>query len=183
MIPHLVKSDAAEGLAGPSEAPLVPPLHFRILKGPVTNIRLRLADYTTANGLTASQKNGLRYERKVQAFLQEKFGKDYHPAPWLHFEDDGVARTVQPDGVLLRMERLYVFEIKFQHMPEAWWQLEKLYAPLLRKFFPTHQVSCVEVCRSYDPSTPFPCEVKLIPDLDSWIGFPRSDFGVFQWRG
>lgn len=182
MIPHLVKSDEASRSAGPEAPSLIPPLHFRPLKGPISNVRIRLADYASHGGLTASQKNGLRYEREAQEFFQKKFEDRYCPSPWLHFEDNGVARTVQPDGLLFTPSRVFIFEMKYQHMPEAWWQLQRLYYPLVCRVYPTMEVHCIEVCRSYDPATPFPVLVPLISDLDKWLQEPR-DFGVFKWRG
>lgn len=185
MLPYLVGPEGSKSASRQERAlPLIPPLHFRPLSSHVTNSRLRLSDYITAEGLTASQKNGLRYERAVQCFLYETFHDYYHPAPYIHFEDGGVARTCQPDGFLMdqRGGGIFLFEIKYQHCPEAWWQLVKLYTPLLQRLYPQHKVSCVEICRSYDPSTPFPCPITLVEDIEKWTSEPRIDFGVLRWR-
>jgi len=92
-----------------------------------------------------------------------------------------------PDGIVVYDDRILVFEIKFQHMPEAWWQLVKLYRPVLEAYKPVPVVT-VEVCRSYDPAQPFPEHVVLInPDslmelrkMD--IGKAAASFWVVKWK-
>lgn len=179
MMPSLTRLDSA-GSAG-AELSTVPPPRFRPLRGPTRDVRLNRVEYSTAQGVTFAQKNGLRYERKVQEFLSKKF-PDYIPGPYIHFTDDSMCRTVQPDGILVFDDVVFIFEIKFQHVPEAWWQLEKLYKPLLKLIYPTREVSCVEICRSFDPAMPFPTSVEGVIDLLEWTSKPRSDFGVYLWR-
>lgn len=178
MIPRLASSDFVS-TAGAAK-PLVPPLHFRGLTSP-KNIRLHHVNYSRAQGVTAAQKNGLRYESQVQTSLFAKFA-DYNAGSYIHFEDLGEARTVQPDGLLVYPDYIFIFEIKYQHCPEAWWQLERLYKPLLTLAFPRRPVSVVEICRSYDPSMPFPCHVNRISDIVEWIAEPQERFGVCEWR-
>jgi hypothetical protein len=103
------------------------------------------------------------------------------PAPELRFTDNGVQRIAIPDGVLPLRDFGFVFEIKYSHCPEAWWQTEKLYKPLLEKWF-CRPFSSIEICRHYDPAVPFPSPVTLIGDLEEWCAEPRTEFGVFEWR-
>lgn len=72
-------------------------------------------------------------------------------------------------------------EIKFQHMPEAWWQLRKLYQPAL-EFKLRRPVFVLEVCKSYDPAMPFPEPIELVENLWEFCNAPRKVFGVFQWK-
>lgn len=179
MLPSLTPNRV---VASAGAAPLsTPPPRFRPLLGPTNEIQLRAVPYRRAEGITGSQKAGLRYEEHVQNVLQTKFS-NYMPGPYLHFKDRGVVRTAQPDGVLLFDDYLFIFEVKYTHCPEAWWQLEKLYAPLLRQLFPSRTVGLVEVCRSYDPSTPFPCAIECFDCIIEWCSRPRTQFGVWAWR-
>jgi hypothetical protein len=178
MLPHLTK---LEGTPRQGSVPiLVPPPRFRPLHNPY-GMRFQFRPYSAAYGDTASQKAGLRYERYLQEYLCKEFN-GYIPGPYIHFMDRDGARTCQPDGILFQDSDIFIFEMKYQHMPEAWWQLERLYAPLVRQMYPDKKVSCVEVCRSYDPAMQFPCEIVLIEDLKEWVARPRKEFGVWLKR-
>jgi hypothetical protein len=158
----------------------VPPLRFRPLVGPVREVDIRPCSYVRQHGQTLSQESGRRYEAQVQEFLQKRF-LSYLPEPTVNFTDAGFYRSARPDGVLPFKDHVVVFEIKFTHVPEAWWQLEKLYKVVLDGLY-HRPISLVEICRSYDPATPFPCPIELIPDLESWVSEHRPTFGVYQWR-
>lgn len=176
MIPSL---EALSGRAAGASLS-VPPPRFRSL-GNVTHFSISFSDYCqSGQGVSEAQKQGLRYEAKVQDYLVARF-RDYNPEPRISVLDDGVARQLRPDGLLIYPDRVFIFEIKYQHMPEAWWQLEKLYKVALAKKYHC-PISLVEVCRSYDPAMPFPVPVTLIEDLESWVSKPRDEFGVLEWR-
>jgi len=180
MIPTLETSRCAAGAAALN----VPPPRFRTL-GRVSHVSITWRDYVRGTGLTDAQKNGLRYEAQVQEDLVERFtleqGSAYKPEPRLRFLDDGVTRELRPDGLLQCPDHVFIFEIKYGHVPEAWWQLEKLYKVALANRYHC-PISLVEVCRSYDPATPFPVPVTLVTDLEDWVSRPRDDFGVYVWR-
>jgi hypothetical protein len=80
-------------------------------------------------------------------------------------------------------DRVLIFEIKSQHMPEAWWQLEQLYRPVLRARRPLCPIVCVEVCRSYDPAMPFPAEFRLLSSIDEILDNPIvTSLAVLPWK-
>lgn len=136
-----------------------------------------------SEGLTAAQKAGLRYEAKAQLWLSEQLGRAYQAAPYLHFEDNSGPRTLIPDGLFFDTGgTALVFEIKSQHMPEAWWQLRHLYEPVVRELGFIRRVSCVEVTKSFDPSMGFPEEVLLRRDLSKLLELPPEPFKVLLWR-
>lgn len=180
MMPALATSSAATPGVG------VPPPRFRPL-GHISHVSLASTDYVRSQGLTEAQKAGLRYEAHVQEALLGRFPA-YQAGPVVRCLDDSVCRVLKPDGLFVVRQNLrllpshvFIFEIKHQHVPEAWWQLEKLYKRVLEKLF-LCPISLVEICRSYDPSMPFPVPVTLISDLEDWITEPRSEFGVWTWR-
>lgn len=175
MIPQLETSRFAAGEAALN----VPPPRFRPL-GHVSHVTISWRDYKSGKGLTEAQKNGLRYEAYVQAWLTERFD-NYKPEPTIRCLDDQVARELRPDGLLVYPDRLFIFEIKYGHVPESWWQLEKLYKQALGRLYQC-PISLVEVCRSFDPAMPYPVPVTRILDLDDWVSQPRSDLGVYVWR-
>lgn len=138
-------------------------------------------------GLTAAQKNGLRYEQKAHLYLQETL-QDYAVSPRFNFRDDTGGRICIPDGLFypLGMNKpVFIFEIKISHTSDAWWQLRRLYQPVVARYFANTEraVGVVEVCQSLDPATPFPENYVVIEDLRKWVeaGDPNK-FGVFQWK-
>jgi hypothetical protein len=177
MLPFLDKS------AADSQRPAafgIPPPAFRGLTEPTCIQSYTPVPYVRGEGQTTAHKIGLRYEAQVQDYLQSVLG-NYDPTPVIRFTCNGLQRIAIPDAVQQRSTHTVVFEIKYTHCPEAWWQLRRLYEPLLRRRL-GKAVTCVEVCRSYDPATLLPEPVVLIDDLQAWISEPRKEFGVFQWR-
>ena len=75
----------------------------------------------------------------------------------------------QPDGLLIDIPegRITIIEIKLQHTPAAWWQLEMLYAPVLSSLFAGGKFDfcLVEAVKWLDPSVPFPVTFQKLPDI------------------
>lgn len=159
----------------------VPPPRFRGITGPLREVRLQPREYVRQHGMTSAQEAGRRYESQVQRYLEDLFLAHYIPEPIISFTDNGLYRTIRPDGVLIERDFVVIFEMKYQHCPEAWWQLEKLYKVALGDLY-HRPISLVEICRTFDPATPFPCEFEFVPDLESWVSVYRPSFGVYQWR-
>lgn len=170
-----------DGLAETAGAP--PPRSFKPIVGKPTHVRwLNAKIFGGASaGRTSAQQNGLRYEAKVQDHLKKRFPVDYHIQASLSFRDDTGPRIVVPDGVLLRRRDAVIFEIKSQHMPEAWWQLSRLYKPVLEEFW-KGPITCCEVVRSFDPSIGFPEPIKLCHSIDDVLDESPVDFKVLLWR-
>lgn len=135
-----------------------------------------------SRGKTAAQKAGLRYEAKVQDFLAGYFST-YVKSPYIRFRDGSGMRMCIPDGLLCFLPtRAVIFEIKHLHTPDAWWQLKKLYEPVILAAG-YNEVQVVEICKSYDAATPFPCKVELL-DTDNLRSFALQSppaFGVLPW--
>lgn len=189
MLPHFATGSAERGSVS-----VPPPLHFRPPTGPIRDVVVEWTDIDERckrmgrlRGDTPAKDAGLRYEQQAQNYIGEVLGFAYATSPVLHFRDDLGPRFCIPDGVythdgLVHNEDLYIalVEIKAQHCPEAWWQLKRLYEPVLRAWSGA-KIVCLEVVKSYDPDTPFPCPFRLITDLKEWKKTP-PEFSVFQWK-
>lgn len=134
---------------------------------------------------TGRRLEGVRYEKKVQAYLQSLYGDKYLASPWLRFFPGEIGarwRWCQPDGILLDPVhgRLTIVEVKYQHTSDAWWQVKHLYAPVLRAMFPEHlwELDYCEVVKWYDPATPFPEKTVLAQE----ISMRHPAFKVHIWR-
>jgi len=133
---------------------------------------------------SGAQKAGIIYQRKAVKFLREKLN-DVKAGQWIGFKDQSGARSCQPDAYCMVDGRLVIFEIKLRHTDLAWWQLRKLYEPVLATEYPFVETVVVEMTKSYLGTVPFP--ERPIPFF-TWSGFRDwlanpAGFGVFQWRG
>lgn len=173
-------SDDGFLVAGPPVA--TPPPTFRPIVGEPHHIQIFPTDYSRLFGDTAAKHAGLLYEAKVQEKLLRLF-PNYMASPRISFFETGARRFVVPDGLLKLEDRGVVFEIKIRSMPEAWWQTERLYAPLVKNLWKI-PVQTVLIVKSYDPACRMPGATTLVSDLEAWIKSPESllQFGVFEWK-
>lgn len=126
--------------------------------------------------------DGLRYERKAKDALLDKFPAHFVPGPWLLFRsEDGPLRWCQPDGILLDMVagRCVVIEIKFHHTSDAWWQLWRLYIPVLRVLLPGFDFAAVEVVKWFDPAIYFPGRV-MVSDPSNHLPEPYTGVHILK---
>lgn len=153
----------------------IPPDRFR----PAENVRsVVMAKHAPSFARKGSRKGakgaGVRYEERVQQVLLTDYYSSYLPSPWLRFVDDHGVRWCQPDGLIIDVSggRITIVEMKTSHTGEAWWQLHKLYLPVVRELFGADfEYRCLEVVRYYDPTTLFPL-VRLAPSPDAAPALP-----------
>lgn len=171
------------GRAGTS-VQVPPPPRFRAVVGKVRNATFSPHNpFRGQRGNTAAKQAGVLYERKAQDHLRDEFGPGYYDTPIVHFRDDSGARTCMPDGLFIQGDDILVVECKSQHMAEAWWQLRRLYEPVVRAFAGTAKVALLEVCRSYDPHTPFPEQPALVYSAKQWFNSAADKaLGVYRWK-
>lgn len=130
---------------------------------------------------TGRRGEGLKYEAKALGRLDVLFPGKLVWGPWLRFSSSTAPyeRWCQPDGLLVDIQTgvLVVVEVKHHHTAEAWWQLEKLYKPVLKTLFPTDlwRIELLEVVRWFDPAVLFPCPTVLVSDP---MSVPLGKFGV-----
>lgn len=173
------------------------PSHLNLLMAPERRIpRYTVADprvakivpYTPRGGRpTSAQAAGLRYEAAFLAFARRHWGHSF-----ITFTEQQIIysdriegwKTCRPDGVLFIEDTFTVFEVKTRHTEAAWWQLWRLYIPVLQLLYPHRRPVAVEVTRSFDPTEPFPPPVHHISTSELLLGDPFKPDGVniLQWN-
>jgi hypothetical protein len=154
------KAISLKGIPKHSNAPRFRPVHE-------SEVRFAFVSMVKPGFLKKTKKQygrraaGLRYETRVQDLLCE-ISDLYVPSPWLRYgiKGEGRARWCQPDGFLLdlRKGQITLIEVKYKHTIDSWWQLRKLYEPVLKKIFPpSHfQYACIEIVSWYESNIKFP---------------------------
>lgn len=124
--------------AGARPVPL-PPVHLRLPVGDVWRAeRCECpygADRLRRRGTTA-QTAGLRFERRTVGRLRDLCGRNgwsFESGVWYSYLDRGHGRRYCQVDALVRPPRggLVVVEIKRHWVGSAWWQLERLYRPVV----------------------------------------------------
>ena len=114
------------------------------------------------------------------------FGERYMPSQWVRFrspDDAGKIRWCQVDGVLVDegSKSLTIVEVKYSHTETAWWQLFRLYRPVLERLFVgyVYEFRCVEVCRWFDAAVRCPQPVRLRQRVED---VRPDEFAVHIWN-
>lgn len=135
---------------------------------------------------TAARRAGISYEKRVHAALEEVFGDSYRRAPWIQFLDSRGRRWCQPDAIVVNNDLFEpsatIFEIKVRATVLAWWQLRRLYEPVVRHLLgEKFRIRVAMVTRFYDPDVKFPEDVHVTSDIRD---VPRCDaFVVYLMKG
>jgi hypothetical protein len=149
-----------------------PPLYIHYLpKGEIRSAwRSAEAPYSGPRRPRGAKKAGMIYQRKVEAWPGWTGVGGIELSPWFCFTDGSRERHYcQPDLLIFHKDLLIVGEIKIRWTADAWWQLRKLYLPVLSKVFPGRILAPLCVCRSFDPAVVFPEPAVLrgsIPECD-----------------
>lgn len=104
---------------------------------------------------SGAQKAGLAYQKRVGALLAETVGSsNMVSGPWYYYLDGSGRRNYcQPDFLLCHaFEAVVVTEVKLRWTADAWWQLRKIYLPVLCVARPQSKLLALCICRSYDPA-------------------------------
>ena len=172
----------------PHEAKVVkvpPPPRFRPAGSDVVRATWSsMCHFSQTEGNTPARKRGIKYEQDVHDHLSKVWPRYYRVHPWILFVCKSGRRYCCPDSIVVNEsnDHVVIFEVKATHTSEAWWQLRRLYAPVVEKLYgPTSRVEVVEVTTKYDPATPFPEEVKILKSTDD-VWSLEGKFGVLVWK-
>lgn len=118
-------------------------------------------------GIRGAKAKGIRYQEKVVQLLEEQ-GYEGVPGMWFRFEKRGQVRYAQADwvGFDYLQGKITIAEIKLSRVPQAWWQLNRLYRPLVQAIFPKWNIALCEIADGVY-SVAVPEEVPVIQKLDS----------------
>lgn len=131
------------------------------------------------------RRQGILYEVAAQVWMHRQFGDRYVGGQWIRFKADGQGkvRWCQPDGLLLDgvHRTVTIVEYKYQHTEGAWWQLFKLYLPVMKRLLAGRDFTfrCLEMCKWFDPATQTPMPVTMCQSIES---VQPGDFGVHIWK-
>lgn len=114
---------------------------------------------------------GVRYEKEVHEYLVEhtlgRVDLKYLQGPWIEYKLRNSSRMqyCQPDAIILNDKGFgIIVEAKYQHCIEAWVQLTRLYAPVVKVLFPSYQFGLLEIVHWHDPAIRFPEPYDLTND-------------------
>lgn len=125
--------------------------------------------YNKARGAKA---RGLRYEASIVKWLDEEFSGswDTFPGQWLSYTNSfGVDHYCQPDWFAVNFDRweVLIVEVKLTRVSKAWWQLNELYKPVLKKMFSAFDFACLEIASKVVP-VDVPEKVRVIHRLGDY---------------
>lgn len=121
---------------------------------------------------------GVRFERKVHDVLLSRY-PTYVSAMPIGFYSDGRKQVAIPDGLLYTPAGTVIVEIKLRHCMEAWFQLRRLYGPLVEKALPG-KVKLLEICQHYEPEVKFPEQFQVVTSIEQFFA-GEANIGVWLW--
>ena len=140
----------------------------------------RQTERRRSNSRDAARDAGVAFETTLHEKLRRKYN-NYTQAHWFLYYDKKKSRPnyCQPDGLFfLRKEKaILIVEIKTTHMIKAWFQLRKLYQPVLEKAFGSGwNYGVVEIVGRMTRDCAMPEELVMVskPQLD-------DRFMVWPW--
>lgn len=175
-------------VAGRSEVALPPlPAYLKLPLGKISHAsRSENPHRISATRRSGAKAAGLAYQRKVEAWLGGLVPRGglggVECTPWFRYLDDSRKyRFCSPDVIVGSRGggSLGVVEIKLRWTSDAWWQLRRLYLPVLRVAHPNKELFPLVICRSYDPSVRIPEEVNL---CDHPADAKLDAFNVLVWK-
>lgn len=141
----------------------------------------------TNGNVTGSKRKGLLYQERVVDELDFLLPPTWEAVPglWFEFVDSSGHRYAQADWIGFDWGKgiITIVEIKLSRVPNAWWQLNRIYRPLIEKLFPCFEVAMLEIASNVNAvATPEP--VKVIRDLrDVKVGetcFMQMDYAKLR---
>lgn len=168
---------------GPRE--VAPPQHFkRKLESPLLGASFGLGERAfLPPPRSAAAKLGVRFEAKVVRALSSTYGNRFVSGLPFFFQTCGTRGRAIPDGLLFaaRGRGLVIIEVKLRHSTDAWHQLEEFYLPIVREAGWPFDVTCLEVCKYYDPAVRLPKAVAFVSSAEEALEVRECFHPVLIW--
>ena len=134
-----------------------------------------------------ARADGIRYEKKAHKYLADTYEDECVIAPWITFTSKGRTKPsyCQPDTILLDIRRgtITIIEIKIKHTADAWWQVRRLYLPVVQCIFGSDwEYIAVELTKWFDPHTKFPERFEFVNPADPLPKLSPDKFHVYIWN-
>lgn len=148
---------------------LGPPKKFKPVKGLIAaNVVDEPQFVQGVRAPTGVKGKGIRYEARVVEYLERDLPDTWVgiPGMWFEFVDGSGNRFAQPDwlGFDVPHGLIVIAEMKLTRVRQAWWQLNRLYQPLVRKVFPEWDIALVEITTEIK-NVSIPESVSLIQSI------------------
>lgn len=143
----------------------------------------RAPSFFRTRNYTGKFKAGVEYEAAVHSYYSKVYGDKYKANPWYTFKDKNGSRWCQPDALIVDPESntITILECKLKHCAKSWWQLHKLYLPVVKFAYGADWVyKVIEVTAILDPATLYPCEYNKIDCIPRALAYPVTN--VILWR-
>ena len=166
-------TEAKRSLEQKTEVGAAPIFLAKIPRGEVTYARALTAEDPVPFGrprrARGAKAAGLRYQHKIEGWA-DRGGLGAGRVlvgPWFQYSDFASDRNFcQPDLLVDRGDgEGIICEIKLGWTADAWWQLAKLYAPVVRAAWGWRSPVLLCVCRSFDPAIPTPEPVEVVQEI------------------
>ena len=183
LLPETTRS--ARGEKSSRNASCAPPHWFRAAEGVRAAWPTATGPFprTPTRGGTPAQRLGKRYEAKALTHLAETLGPPFISSQWFRFTSGSGIRFCQVDGILHEEAATTIFEVKLRFSSDAWWQLRHLYEPVVRRAYMPKRIHLCIVCRSFDPSAPFPEPVNHLRGLNRMHLEGGGDrISLYSWK-
>jgi hypothetical protein len=139
--------------------------------------------FRTTEAKRGAKRRGVLYERKIFPRLLEYLPKTL-VHPWFKYGKSGSRSYLQPDAICDREWDVWLFEIKYTHTLDAFWQMTRYYEPIVAKCF-GKPVRKIEIVNSFDPDVKFPMPLTVSLEPEEFFSRKSYDLGtieVIRWK-
>lgn len=172
----------------PTTTKFRPPKGIKLVKGLNYVRTIEEPQFARTHGnVKGNKRKGLLYQERVVNELDLILPSKWEAVPglWFEFTDASGHRYAQTDWIGFDWNRglICIAEIKLSRVPQAWWQLNRLYRPLIEKLFPQFEVAMLEIASNVQPIAT-PDEVKVVRSLEQVVPwktcFMRMDYAELR---
>lgn len=140
--------------------------------------------------LRGNRRQGILYEKKAQEYLINKINQaglkhiEVKTNPWIIYQElqdkqmaGSSVRYCQPDMLVIdHSEKLVrIIEIKLSHTADAFFQVRRLYEPVLRLIYDNYDFAAMEITQWYDPHVRFPESFYFEPEI---LNLQKGKFAI-----